>query len=206
FRNRIITEHLRVLEGIQPEDSQRWDSMPPRQADYLRSQLLTLWTLTNPDGPPVPEQRINTALPRLRDATRHMGGAASQLQLGALQFCKQIMGFGNIQRFARDEFQPGQEVIVYCEVDNVVSVKDKNVFRTHLKGTYDIINGDGRTLMSLPLPEDIQELRSRVRDRFVGYLIPLPNDLKSGTYRLRITLEDMLGKKYGQSVNRFRVR
>ncbi|MEM6692901.1 MAG: hypothetical protein AAF664_25965, partial [Planctomycetota bacterium] len=68
-----------------------------------------------------------------------------------------------------------------------------------LQGIYDLYDSDGNKVLGQLLPLDSQTVRNPLRDHFVAYQMALSSELPAGTYRLELTLEDMLGKKYGQA-------
>ena len=45
----------------------------------------------------------------------------AKLELRNVTFCHKISSFGNYEKYARDEFSPGQEVLLYAEVANIHS-------------------------------------------------------------------------------------
>jgi hypothetical protein len=49
------------------------------------------------------------------------------------------------------------------------------------------------------LPADQQVSANYLRDYFIAYQMHLPEQLRKGKYRLQLTMEDVNGKKYGQS-------
>ena len=49
------------------------------------------------------------------------------------------------------------------------------------------------------LPADKQVSSNYLRDYFIAYQMHLPKQLKKGSYRLQLTMEDVAGKKYGQA-------
>ena len=55
------------------------------------------------------------------------------------------------------------------------------------------------------LPADRQVSANYLRDYFVAYQMFLPNDLVSGRYSLKLTMEDLVGTKYGQAEVNFEI-
>ncbi|WP_147871443.1 hypothetical protein [Stieleria maiorica] len=205
-RRQIVMRHLMVLAG-QPEDAlQSMQGLNPTEQLYLQNQLMGLWTMIDPEGHPSSGRRITEALPKFREATRHMATATDSLSLNSLEFCTEIESYGQIKPFEGNRFVAGQQVILYCEIENFAAEDHGGYFQTRLQGSYDIYNADGTKVISQLLPVDQQRSRNRLRDYFVAYQMNLPKGLPHGTYRLQLTIEDVVGKKYGQSSIPFEIR
>lgn len=198
-RRQIVMRHLMVLAGRPDDAVDSMDGMNPTEQRYMKNQLLGLWTMINPDGHPSSGRRITEALPKFREATRYMATATDSLALRSLEFCTEIESYGQIKPFDGNRFVPGQQVILYCEVENFAAAERGDHFQTQLQGSYDIYNAGGTKVLSQLLPVDQQRSRNQLRDYFVAYQMNLPKGLPAGTYRLQLTLEDVVGKKYGQA-------
>ena len=188
-----------VLAGRPDEAVDSMKGLNPTEQLYLKNQLQGLWTMINPEGHPSSGRRITEALPKFREATRYMASVTDSLSLRSLEFCTEIESYGQIKPFDGNRFVPGQQVILYCEVENFAAAERENDFETQLQGSYDIYNAGGTKVISQLLPVDQQRSRNRLRDYFVAYQMNLPKTLPPGTYRLQLTLEDVVGKKYGQA-------
>ncbi|WP_146521182.1 hypothetical protein [Stieleria varia] len=198
-RRLIIAKHLTVLSGSPDKATESMDGLNEADQQYLVSQLHGLWAMVDPKGHPSSGRRISEALPRFREATLQMAAATDALEIKSLEFCTEIEAYGQIKPFAGNRFVAGQQVILYCEVENFVANPNGAMFETHLQGTYDVFDGEGNKLISQLLPADRQVSRNHLRDYFVAYQMHLPKQLKPGTYRLQLTMEDVHGKKYGQA-------
>jgi hypothetical protein len=135
-----------------------------------------------------------------------MAAATDSLELRSLEFCTEIESYGQIKPFPGNRFSAGQQVILYCEVENFAAADRDGHFQTQLQGNYDIYDASGRKVISQLLPVDQQRSRNRLRDYFVAYQMNLPKALPTGTYRLQLTIEDVVGKKYGQQDIPFEIR
>ncbi len=195
----IKQRHLMVLAGDPDAAVQKIEEMSEQEQEYLRHQLLGLWTMVDPDGHPVPSRRFTTALPQLREATKFAAAATDSLDVRSLAFCTAIESYGQIKTFPGNRFDAGQRVILYCEVENFTVGKTSEGFETHLQGSYDIYNDKNEKVVSQLLPADKQVSANYLRDYFIAYQMHLPQQLTPGTYRLQLTMEDVTGKKYGQA-------
>jgi len=205
-RRLITARHLMVLAGNPDAAVGKIDGMTDKEQEYLRHQLLGLWTMVDPEGHPVQSRRFSSALPQLREATRYLAAATDSLEVRALAFCTEILAYGQIKPFDRSVFKPNQQVILYCEVDNFVASKVDSGYQTHLQGSYDILNADNQKVASQLLPADQQVSSNYLRDYFIAYQMHLPQNLEAGEYRLQLTMEDIEGKKYGQSSIAFKIQ
>ncbi|WP_146456131.1 hypothetical protein [Rubripirellula tenax] len=201
----IKLRHLMVLSGNLDAAVEQIEGMPEAEQEFLRHQLLGLWTMVDPDGHPVPSRRITTALPQLREAAKFAAAATDSLELRSLAFCTEIESYGQIKTFSGNRFSAGQQVILYCEIENFTANKNADGYETHLQGSYDVYNAKNERIVSQVLPADKQVSANYLRDYFIAYQMNLPAQLDPGTYRLQMTMEDVHGKKYGQSSIPFEV-
>ena len=195
----IKQRHLMVLAGNPDAAVEKIDSMSEPEQEYLRHQLLGLWTMVDPQGHPVPSRRFTTALPQMREATKFAAAATDSLDVRSLAFCTAIESYGQVKTFPGNRFDSGQQVILYCEIENFTVDDTAEGFQTHLQGSYDIFNADNEKVVSQLLPADKQVSANYLRDYFIAYQMHLPQQLSAGTYRLQLTMEDVTGKKYGQA-------
>lgn len=203
--SRLIKQrHLMVLSGDPDGAVAGIDAMSVAEQEFLRHQLLGLWTMVDPHGHPVPSRRFTTALPEIREATKFAAAATHSLEVRSLAFCTAIESYGQIKTFPGNRFESGQQVILYCEIENFTVNKTSEGYETYLQGSYDIYNADNEKVVSQLLPADKQISSNYLRDYFIAYQMHLPQQLPVGTYRLQLTMEDASGKenggvsKYGQ--------
>ncbi len=195
----IKLRHLMVLSGDPDMAVEKIEGMSKAEQEYLRHQLLGLWTMVDPDGHPIPSRRFTSALPQLREATKFAAAATDSLEVQSLAFCTEIESYGQIKTFPGNRFDAGQQVILYCEIENFTVDQTEDGFETHLQGSYDVYNSDNEKVVSQLLPADKQVSANYLRDYFIAYQMHLPQQLSAGTYRLQLTMEDVGGKKYGQA-------
>jgi len=195
----IKLRHLMVLSGDPDAAVKQIEGLAEAEQEYLRHQLLGLWTMIDPQGHPVPSRRFTTALPQIREAAKFAAAATDSLDVRSLAFCTEIESYGQIKTFSGNRFEAGQQVILYCEIENFTVNKTEQGFETNLQGSYDIYNADNEKVVSQLLPADNQVSANYLRDYFIAYQMHLPQQLSGGTYRLQLTMEDVSGKKYGQA-------
>ena len=205
-RRAIMARHVMVMAGKPDQAVLEMDGFSEEEQEYLRHQLLALWTIIDPGGHPVPGRRFSTALPQLREATKFLAASTDALDVRSLAFCTEVEAYGQIKEFSRSRFKPGQQVLLYCEIDNFTSRQLSEGFETHLRGSYSVYNESNQKVYSQLLPADKQISRNYLRDYFIVYEMYLPKQLADGSYRLELTMEDVGGKKYGQSSIPFEIR
>ena len=62
-----------VLAGNPDEAVTKIDGMDETEQEFLRHQLLGLWTMIDPQGHPVPSRRFSTAIPQIRPSRQIRG-------------------------------------------------------------------------------------------------------------------------------------
>ena len=196
----IRLRHLLVLSGNPDAAVEKINGLSEAEQEFLRHQLLGLWTIIDPDGHPTsPSRRFTSAVPQIREAAKFAAAATDALEVRALAFCTDIQSYGQFKRFEGNRFDAGQQVILYCEIDNFTAKRVDGGFETHLQGSYDIYDSENRKVLSQLLPGDLQVSTNYLRDYFIAYQMLIPQELPAGTYKLRLTMEDRNGKKYGNS-------
>jgi len=198
FRRDLARRYLLVLSGDPDSAVLAMEGLTKPEQEFLRHNLLAVWKMADPDGHPVASRRFAAALAPYRSAARHLSEATEQLDVQSLAFCTEIVSYGQVKRFPTTRFDPGQKVILYCEIDNFVAEKTAEGYNTELQGSYEIFDGQGTKVAGQVLPTDRQRCDHSLRDYFIAYQMHLPAQLTAGKYRLELTMECAKGKKYGQ--------
>jgi hypothetical protein len=196
----LLTMAGRIDEAVEP-----LDGLAPSEQEYLRHQMLTLWTAIDPQGHPVSQRRWTSALPHLREATSYLAAATGKLDVSSLSFCTEVISFGRVKPFEADRFNAGQEVILYSEIDCFAAERLSDGYETHFNGSFEIFDAEGKRVADKVLPADRQAGKNYRRDYFIAYRMHLPSHLEAGSYRLELTIEDIKGQKYGSSSIHFQI-
>jgi hypothetical protein len=199
YRRQIISRHLMLFSGDPDGAVATIDGMTPDQQEFVRHHLLGMWSMIDTSGHPVAVRRWSAALPELRLATQRLSAVAESLEVKSLAFCKEIQSFGQVTKFETNRFEPGQKVILYCEIDNFVAKSTPDGYETALQGSYEVFDSKGQKVAGQVLPADKQVCANYLRDYFIAYQMGLPTGLEPGDYRLELTMECLNGQKYGQS-------
>jgi hypothetical protein len=188
---------LQAIPGLDPADQEFWQQ--------------TFWGLTNyfdtasipssPDRAAQTVAQMTNAVLRLQEKAR--------LELRNVAFCHKISSFGNYEKYPRDEFSPGQEVLLYAEVANIHSepISDGK-FRTNLKSTLEIYRHgpQGELIERIDLPETVDVCRTHRRDYFHSYQFTIPAKLALGPHVLKLSVEDQLSRRVGTYTLNFMVK
>lgn len=158
------------------------------------------------------------------EAVRRKWRGQFQLELKNLLFCREVKGRGNVVRFEKYEFFPGQkEVLLYFEVENFMCKENKDgQFEVAIKASPQLVMRQPHPFdlsLTVDRPVDWPELPDserlsfkRTYKNFVDQLpmyiaLDLPKNLQPGNYALNLVVEDMLAKKQSTpAVLEFRVR
>ncbi len=199
---------LRMLYVVQRrlEDALRpIEHLSVNENAFIAHEMQALFEATNPDAMPVKSRHWSLVMNSQREATNHLA-AASNLEVRSLAFCTEVERYGVVTKFAKNQFQADQEVLLYCEIDNVSAEKIRNGFETQLQGSYEILDGQGSKVADQLLPMEPELCQNHRRDYFIVYKIYMPQQIATGSYQLRLTIEDMKAHKWGQSQVDFQIK
>ncbi len=190
----LIARHperaLMAIPSLDPADQEYWQQIVWAITNSLDSEDLTHQERAAQTIPPV-----NTALRRLREQ--------AELTIRNPAFCEEISYFGNYKRFPREEFVPGQLVLLYAEIENFRSEPTQSgEYRTLLRSVVEIFGPNGQICWkkSFPATEDL--CRNPRRDYFHNYQFTIPERLVLGPHTLKLTVVDELsGKQSTVSLN-----
>lgn len=207
YRRRQV--HLRLLYLIAQRPEQALTAIPGLEANEREYWQQLCWAASNSlDAEQFPQPRdraaqsiapLSTALRRLREQ--------ADLSIKNTAFCEQISYFGNYQKFARDEFTPGQEVLLYAEIENFNTDQTHNgEHRTLLRSVIDIIGANGETRWHKTFPATEDRCRNPRRDYFHNYQFAIPDRLPLGPHTLKLTVVDDLSGKQASYSLRFLVK
>ena len=179
--------------------------LPADQQDFWTKELYGLATYLDTQRVADPEHRATEAALHLHQAAGRLGELASPV-VRNLAFCKEVTSFGVFKRFPNYEFKPGEEVLLYCEVENLKSQSTEQGYHTNVKSSYQVLDARGERVAEQEFPPSDDFCASPRRDFFIPYFIALPKRLNPGAYTLQLTIEDGQSNKVGQSSIQFSVK
>lgn len=187
---------LEAIKGIQPDEQ-----------DYLNYQMTAIFDAIDPEAHPTSSRKWSLVMVNQKKADAHLA-ALSNLEIKNLSFCSEVVDFGVTTPFGNSKFKPGEEVLLYLELDNFVSEKSKDGkgFETQLQGSYEIKDSVGRRVADQTLPADTHVCKNIRRDYFIAYRIYMPQNISTGSYKLNLSVEDLKGRKFGNATIDFQIQ
>jgi hypothetical protein len=177
---------LQAIPGIDPADQEFWQQTFWGLANYFDAQSI-----------PSTADRAAQTVTQMTNAVLRLQEKAN-LDLRNVTFCHKIASFGNFEKYPRDEFTSGQEVLLYAEVGNTRSEPaGDGKYRTSLKSTIEICRhgSAGEVLERIELPETVDLCRTHRRDYFHSYQFTIPPKMAPGPYVLKLAVEDQLSRR-----------
>ena len=104
-------------------------------------------------------------------------------------FATRVQAWGVVDRFAEDRFRPGQEVIVYFELDGLAAGESPAGFTTCIDTSLRLVADDGRELHAWRFEPLAETCVSRRRDYFARYVVQLPESAAGGC-RVEVAVTD----------------
>ena len=150
-------------------------------------------------------RRSAEAKQHLADALAKLG-ATCPLSVRNLAFCSRIQSYGCITQFDHYDFTPGQRVLLYAEVENLSSEAKPQGIHTSLRASYLILDSRGQRVAEDEFTVAEEYCRNVRRDYFVGYEIHLPDRIYPGKHTLKLMIEDLKSRKFGESSIEFTIK
>ena len=107
-------------------------------------------------------------------------------------FATRVQAWGVVDRFAEDRFRPGQDVIVYFELDGLSAGTSPAGHTTCIDTTLRLKAADGRQLHDWTFEPIAETCRARRHDYFARYVVRIPESADSDDCRLEIAVTDTL--------------
>ncbi len=181
--------HERTLEAI--------PDLPAAEQEFWQKLFWGMSNYFDATGIPNSGDRATHAVSQLSDATDRLRERAN-LEIRNVTFSRGIQGFGVYDRFERDEFRPGQPVLVYGEMRNFLSeMTPDGTYKTVLKSTVEIHRAGSNPglVVEQEYPPTEDYCRTRRHDYFHSYKVNIPSELTVGPYLLKLIVEDQLNRK-----------
>jgi hypothetical protein len=205
-----LARHVRLrmlyLIGSRRDDALRpIPKLAPAMQEFWSKQLYGLATLLDPQLISGDSDRRAQAKQHLSEAVVKLGGSCP-LVLRNLTFVVDIRSYGANQPFESYEFEPGQNVLLYAEVENFKSHETARGFHTVSRSSYEIFDSSGRRVAEYEFEPDNDYCQNLRRDFFMVYDFCLPKRIYPGRHFLQLTIVDLNSQKIGQSVIEFSVK
>ncbi len=187
-------ECVRVIEALPEEEQEFWQSLMLAINEYRVS-----------GDEERREAQLNQTIGHLKTATRKLQ-PLSTLEIRRLTFCDRIDGFGSVTEFPTADFDPGQRVLLYAEVQNFrTELTDAGNYRSEFAAVLEFRReGDDEVLDKVQLPQIQDECSAERSDYFQSFELTLP--ALAGKYQVRLSLKDQLSLRKAESQLEFHVR
>ena len=201
-RNRYIQQHvflrlLYLIDGQEERALAAIPDIPPSDREFWQQVFWATANYFDTNAMPDSDYRATQTVAQLRTAVRRLQENA-RLELRNVAFCHKISSFGNYERFERDEFRPGQPVLLYAEVGNFKSdVTPEGQYKTVLKSRIEIsrVGPSGEVVEEMAFPATEDFCHNYRQDYFHSYEFSIPQQISLGPHVLVLTVEDQLSQK-----------
>ena len=185
---------LRPIPGIEAAEQEFWSQELFGLSKYL-------------DIPAQPDRtrRAAEAARYLNEATCKLGQLAT-LSVRNITFCSEVSSYGVFTRFEKETFQPGQQVLLYAEVENFTSEATPKGHHTALSSSYQIFDSRGQRIEQHEFPLTEEYCINPRHDFFIRYFLRIPEQIYDGPHTLQLTIEDTLGQKVAQAKIDFQIK
>jgi hypothetical protein len=107
-------------------------------------------------------------------------------------FASRVRAWGDLDRFSASRFRPGQEVIVYFELENLSAGESPTGHTTCIDTVIKLVGPAGEPVHEWSFEPIAETLKSRRRDYFARYVVRMPETCPPGGCRLEVTVSDTL--------------
>jgi hypothetical protein len=205
--------YLRMLYLLSGKTTQAVQAIPHIEAADQEFWQKTMWGISaylDDRSETDRRSRATQTITRFNEAVEHLR-AEADLVVKNVVFCRKIDSFGSYDKLAKAEFRPGEQVLVYAEIENFkTELTPEGRHRTRLKSEIELFQKIGseyresKQKFDFPPTEDV--CRSYRRDYFHSYILTLPQSLGLGDYVLKLTVTDHVGNKIGSDTVQFTVK
>ncbi|HEY2761827.1 MAG TPA: hypothetical protein VGI75_13820, partial [Pirellulales bacterium] len=176
----------------------------PADQEFWREELVGLAAAIDDQSIPDASRRAAEAVQHLRDAAGKLGQSAA-MTVRNLSFCTEVSSYGVFKPFAKYEFKPGEQAILYAEVDNFTIESTDKGYHTAMHSSYQVYDNRGAKVAEQDYAVTEEVCRNPRRDFFIRYFVYLPKRVYDGNYTLQLTIEDTIGNKVAQSTIPFTI-
>jgi hypothetical protein len=110
-------------------------------------------------------------------------------------FASRVQAWGVFDRFPADRFTPGQEVIVYVELDDLAASTAADGHTTCIDAVLRLVAADGRTIEEWNFEPIAETCANRRRDYFARFVIRIPESAAAGRSHVAVSVTDTLAGK-----------
>ena len=199
---------LYLIAGRAAESVRVIEALPEKEQEFWQAMMLAMDAYRRPDDAAGRTGQLTETLDYVRTASRQLQ-PLSALRIRRLNFCNRIDGFGMLSVYPASEFNAGQPLLLYAEIENYMSeLSPDGQYRSEFTAMIEFFrDGDTEPIASrtIRLPE-IEDLCATERtDYFQSYELTVPA-LSPGKYRLRLRVRDQLSQQTATTELPFDIR
>ena len=151
-----------------------------------------------PPAPPViaaePVPKTPAEPPPRAPAEPTAAPVATGLAIRNACFASRVQAWGVVDRFASHRFRPGQDLIVYFELDNLAARAGEDGHTTCIDTSLRLLGPDGGQIHAWSFEPIAETCAARRRDYFARYVLRIPETATPGPCALDIGVRDTLGE------------
>lgn len=185
---------LHLAAGARDEALQPIPGAPEATQDFWSKELFGLHAYLDSHGRRSGARRASEALSHLRQASERLSEEAS-LRVRNLAVCTRVLGYGDYRRFDKYEFTPGQEVVLYAELENFTSRESESGYSTSLRCLVQVLDERGARITSESFKVHDARRQNIRRDFYLSCNFWMPKAISGGSYAIQLRVEDELGDK-----------
>ena len=199
---------LYLIAGRSAESIRVIESLPEKEQEFWQSMMLAMESYRRSDESAAREEQLTETLEYVRTASRQLQ-PLSTMKIRRLNFCNRIDGFGSFSVFPTSDFNAGQPLLLYAEIENYRSeITTNGQYRSEFAARIEFFR-EGETEpiadREIRLPK-IEDLCSTERtDYFQSYDLTVPS-LSPGRYILRLHVKDQLSLQTAMTELPFDIR
>jgi hypothetical protein len=134
-----------------------------------------------------PEQVVSFGPP---SPAVHSFPATPAFAVGNACFVTRVRAWGAVDRFPEAAFRPGQDVIVYFEIDAPTARQSTAGHTTSIDTLFRLVAADGRQIGQWDFEPIEETCHAPRRDYFARYFLRVPETAPAGPYRLDFVVTD----------------
>ena len=193
-RHQTDLRMLYLIAGRSAESIRVIELLPEKEQEFWQSMMLAMESYRRSDDSAARTEQLTETLAYVRTASRQLQ-PLSTMKIRRLNFCNRIDGFGAFSVFPTSDFNAGQPLLLYAEIENYRSeLTSDGQYRSEFAAMIEFFReGETEPIASrtIQLPE-IEDLCSAERtDYFQSYELTVPS-LSPGKYTLRLRVRDQL--------------
>lgn len=152
------------------------------------------------DDPEPQDARASSAPAPIAPTQPEAPPAPPPLAVRTACFASAVRGWGDVVRFPADRFRPGQDVIVYVELENLSAGVSPAGQTTCIDAALRLVNDEGRPLHAWNFDPIAETRPAPRRDYFARYVLRLPDAVPGGACRVEIEVTDTLAASTATAV------